>query len=134
KTVIVDEIHAMARDKRGSHLSLSLERLADLCGAQPARIGLSATQKPLEEIARFLVGNRSSPATGEPSTAFVEPDCAIVDVGHARELDLGIEVPPTELAAVCSNECWAEIYERLTQLIAEHRSTLIFENTRRLAE
>jgi len=127
KTVIVDEIHAMARDKRGSHLALSLERLAELCGNQPARIGLSATQRPIEEISRFLVGNRPDPLTGEP-------DCAIVDVGHARELDLGIEVPPSELAAVCSNECWAEIYERLVQLIAEHRSTLIFVNTRRLAE
>jgi len=134
KTVIVDEIHAMARDKRGSHLALSLERLADLCGAQPARIGLSATQKPLEEIARFLVGGHPSPTAIESASPMVARDCAIVNVGHARELDLGIEVPPEELAAVCSNECWAEIYARLTQLIAEHRSTLIFVNTRRLAE
>ncbi|MBI2823529.1 MAG: DEAD/DEAH box helicase [Planctomycetia bacterium] len=126
RTVIVDEIHALARDKRGSHLSLTLARLAHFCGQEPTRIGLSATQRPIDQIARFLVGDAA------PGTA--EPECTIVDVGHQRELDLGIEVPPSELAAVCSHECWAEIYERLTQLIASHRSTLIFVNTRRLAE
>ncbi len=127
KTVIVDEIHALARDKRGSHLTLSLERLAHLCPQPPLRIGLSATQKPIDEIARFLVGGQSVSASGEAA-------CSIVDVGHARALDLQVEVPPSELSAVCSHETWDEIYQRLTELIAEHRSTLIFVNTRRMAE
>lgn len=120
-TVIVDEIHAVARDKRGSHLALSLERLNALCPVRPTRIGLSATQKPLEELGRFLVGT-SSPAP------------RVVDVGHFRDMDLGIEVPQMELQAVCTHEHWAEVYERLVQLIHEHRSTLIFVNTRKLAE
>ncbi len=121
ETVIVDEIHAVARDKRGSHLVLSLERLEALCQARPVRIGLSATQKPLDEIARFLVGSTAPPP-------------AIVDVGHFRDMDLAIETPGQELQAVCTHEHWAEVYDRLTQLIEEHRSTLIFVNTRKLAE
>jgi ATP-dependent Lhr-like helicase len=121
-TVIVDEIHALARDKRGSHLALSLERLAALCPRRPVRIGLSATQKPLEEIAAFLVGNAA------------ERGPVIVDVGHARDLDLGLELPVQELAAVCSHEHWAEVYQRLETLIQSHRSSLIFVNTRRMAE
>jgi len=121
ETVIVDEIHALARDKRGVHLALSLERLEALCGSRPVRIGLSATQKPLDELARFLVGTTA-------------PQPTMVDVGHLRELDLGVEVPRMELQAVCSHEHWAEVYERLVQLIGEHRSTLIFVNTRKLAE
>jgi ATP-dependent Lhr-like helicase len=120
RTVIVDEIHALARDKRGSHLALSLERLAALCDAPPTRIGLSATQKPIDEIGQFLVGRGQAPV--------------IIDTGHARNLDLGLEVPTEELAAVCSNEQWGEVYERLTQLIQSHRSTLVFVNTRRMAE
>lgn len=127
RTVIVDEIHALARDKRGSHLTLSLERLAALCPTPPVRIGLSATQRPIEEIARFLVGSHSVTPTGGPA-------CSIVDVGHVRELDLAVEVPPSELSAVCSHETWAEIYQRLTELVASHRSTLVFVNTRRMAE
>ncbi len=127
RTVIVDEIHALARDKRGSHLTLSLERLEALCPAPPVRIGLSATQRPMEDIARFLVGARRLAADGAP-------DCTIVDTGHLRDLDLGIEVPPTELSAVCSHETWGEIYERLCELINSHRSTLVFVNTRRMAE
>ncbi|MBI3828475.1 MAG: DEAD/DEAH box helicase [Planctomycetes bacterium] len=119
KTVIVDEIHALARDKRGSHLALSLERLDALCGPVQ-RIGLSATQKPLEEIARFLVG-RDRP-------------CEIVDAGHLRKLDLAVEVPPSPLGAVCSHEVWEEIYARMAELIQAHRTTLIFSNTRKLAE
>ncbi|HEX5447388.1 MAG TPA: DEAD/DEAH box helicase [Pirellulales bacterium] len=126
RTVIVDEIHALARDKRGSHLSLSLERLAALCPQPLTRIGLSATQRPIEEIGRFLVGNQES--TGGA------PACSIVDAGHLRSLDLAIEVPQAELSAVCSHETWDEIYERLAELIRGHRSTLIFVNTRRLAE
>jgi ATP-dependent Lhr-like helicase len=121
ETVIVDEIHAVARDKRGAHLALSLERLEALCAARPVRIGLSATQKPLQELAGFLVGARAAPP-------------AIIDIGHLRTLDLAVEVPGRELQAVCTHEHWAEIYDRLVQLIAEHRSTLVFVNTRKLAE
>jgi ATP-dependent Lhr-like helicase len=127
ETVIVDEIHALVRDKRGSHLALSLERLEALCEKPPVRIGLSATQRPIENIARFLVGTQRVNEAGEP-------DCAIIDGGHARELDLAIEVPPSELSAVCSNEQWGEVYERLVELVLSHRSTLVFVNTRRLAE
>ncbi|HEY2411403.1 MAG TPA: DEAD/DEAH box helicase [Pirellulaceae bacterium] len=120
KTVIVDEIHALARDKRGSHLALTLERLNALCEQPPTRIGLSATQKPIEEIGSFLVGDCIAPS--------------IINVGHARNLDLALEVPPTELAAICTHEHWGEIYKQLTTLIQSHRSTLVFVNTRRLAE
>jgi ATP-dependent Lhr-like helicase len=127
ETVIVDEIHAVARDKRGSHLALSIERLEHLCEKRPVRIGLSATQKPIEEMARFLVGSHRIDADHRP-------ECAIIDVGHLRELDLAIESPKTPLSAVCSNEQWKEVYERVAELIKAHRSTLIFVNTRRLAE
>ncbi|MCE9548041.1 MAG: DEAD/DEAH box helicase, partial [Planctomycetia bacterium] len=127
RTVIVDEIHALARDKRGSHLTLSLARLDRLCETPPTRIGLSATQRPIEEIARFLVG---TPNVGQDN----KPNCNIVDTGHVRHLDLAIEVPVSELSAVCSTESWQEIYARLSTLIREHRSTLIFVNTRRMAE
>src|SRR5687768_1015232 len=119
KTVIVDEIHALARDKRGSHLALSLERLEALAGAFQ-RIGLSATQKPLSEVARFLVG--------------VGRECELVDVGHRREMDLGIVVPPSPLSTVCSHEQWDEIYRQIAGLIEQHRTTLVFVNTRKLAE
>jgi ATP-dependent Lhr-like helicase len=127
ETVIVDEIHALVRDKRGSHLALTLERLEQLNAAPPVRIGLSATQRPIDEIARFLVGTRRVDSAGVP-------DCRIIDEGHFRELDLAIEVPPSELSAVCSNEQWGEIDTRLTELITAHTSTLVFVNTRRLAE
>lgn len=120
KSVVVDEIHSLARDKRGSHLSLSLERLDHLCGRKPQRIGLSATQSPIEDIARFLCGKQQP--------------CEIINEGHIRKLDLGIEVPPSELSSVCSHEQWAEIHTRLHELIDEHRSTLIFVNTRKMAE
>jgi ATP-dependent Lhr-like helicase len=124
-TVIVDEIHALARDKRGSHFSLSLERLNDLCDKPPVRIGLSATQKPIDQIANFL--------TGMDDQGLPRP-CHVVDVGHQRDLDLAVEVPPSELSAVCSNEQWEEIYLRLKELIESHRSTLVFVNTRKMAE
>jgi ATP-dependent Lhr-like helicase len=130
ETIIVDEIHALVRDKRGSHLALSLERLEALCARPPVRIGLSATQRPIDTIARFLVGMGRDLPSEESET----PNCSIIDGGHVRELDLGIETPPSELSAVCSNEQWAEIYARLTELVATHRSTLVFVNTRRLAE
>ncbi|PYP49046.1 MAG: ATP-dependent DNA helicase [Gemmatimonadetes bacterium] len=127
RTVIVDEIHAVARDKRGSHLALSLERLEHLAGRRLQRIGLSATQKPIEEIAHFLVGAGTHPASRIPL-----PE--IIDSGHARSLDLAIEIPSSPLEAVMAAEVWDEIYERLVQLISEHRTTLVFVNTRRLAE
>ncbi|MDR3748315.1 MAG: DEAD/DEAH box helicase [Acidobacteriota bacterium] len=120
QTVIVDEIHAVADDKRGAHLSLSLERL-DLLANRPTRIGLSATQKPIEEVAHFITG------AGRPAPA-------IVNIGHRRTLDLAVEVPPSELGPIATNEMWGEIYDRLAELALQHRSTLVFVNTRRLAE
>lgn len=127
KTVIVDEIHAVARDKRGVHLALSLERLDRLAGRKPPRIGLSATQRPIEEIARFLVGTAKIDASGTPR-------CAIIDAGHRRDLDLKIEISKDELGAVASKELWDDVYDRVAELVREHRSTLIFVNTRRLVE
>ncbi len=121
KTVIVDEIHAIADDKRGAHLSLSLERLEALTTTSPLRIGLSATQKPLALVAQFLAGA-------------YRPLPVIIDIGHARHLDLAIEVPEMELSAVASHEMWNEVYDRIAALARENRSTLIFVNTRRLAE
>src|SRR5437868_7427016 len=118
RVVIVDEIHAVLQSRRGAHLALSLERLDHVCGRPLQRIGLSATQKPIEEVARFL--------TRKP--------CTIVDKGHRRKMDLAVEVPRSPLEAVMSHEVWAEIYQRLVQLIEEHRTTLITVNTRRLAE
>src|ERR1700724_2642923 len=126
ETVIVDEIHAVADDKRGVHLSLSLERLEALTHRPPVRIGGTATQKPIEEVARFLAGNSDSERT--------RPDPVIVNVGHKRTLDLGVEVPASELGPVASNEMWDEIYERIAEFVRQHRSTLVFVNTRRLAE
>jgi ATP-dependent Lhr-like helicase len=128
RTVIVDEIHALAGNKRGSHLALSLERLAALTPLPPARIGLSATQKPIEEIARFLVGESKSRKGG------TRDDCVIVDAGHIRQRDLAIEVPSSPLEAVMSNEVWQQVYGRLAELALGHRTTLIFVNTRRMAE
>ena len=120
RTLIVDEIHAVADDKRGSHLALSLARLDALTaelGHKPQRIGLSATVKPIEEVADFLA-----------------PDARIINVGHRREIDLAVEVPRDELGPVASNEMWAEIYDRVAELILQHRTTLVFVNTRRLSE
>ncbi|VVD33235.1 Lhr-like helicase [Paraburkholderia dioscoreae] len=127
RTVIVDEIHALAGSKRGSHLALSLERLDALCQRRLPRIGLSATQKPVSAVARFLVGGASIDS-GIPA------DCAIVDVGHVRERDLALEIPPVPLEAVMPNEVWERVYDRLAELVAMHRTTLIFVNTRRMAE
>ncbi len=183
RTVIVDEIHALAPNKRGAHLALSLQRLQALAGRPLVRIGLSATQKPIEEVARFLVGVESEdfgphpgppPQAGEgaqtpsaapeegteaPSPALAEgtgppspakrgrvgvgaeraqtsdsPACTIIDTGHVRHRDLAIEVPPSPLEAVMSHDVWAQVYDRLAELVNEHRTTLIFVNTRRLAE
>ena len=129
RTVIIDEIHAVARDKRGSHLALSLERLDQLCPKRPARIGLSATQRPIETVARLLVG-----AGEERNDATGRPLCEIVDVGHRRTLDLDIELPESDLEAVASAEQMSEILDRITAHVSGHRTTLIFVNTRRMAE
>ena len=128
RTVIVDEIHAVAPNKRGAHLSLSLERLQRLTGGQLTRVGLSATQKPIEDIVRFLVGGGQSGGLFDPNA------CTIVDTGHVRKRDLALEVPQSPLEAVMSAEVWTQVYDRLADLIREHRSTLVFVNTRRLAE
>ena len=120
RTVIVDEIHAVVPNKRGAHLALSLERLEALTLMKPQRIGLSATQRPIQTVAQFLVGARPMPT--------------IIDVGHKREMDLAVEVPKDELSAVATNAIWSDIYDRVAELIRQHRSTLVFVNTRRLAE
>ena len=127
RTLIADEIHAVVDDRRGAHLALSIERLAALTKHPLQRIGLSATQKPIEEVARFLVGTHAVDKTGNP-------DCEIIDIGHRRELDLAIELPKSRLEAVMSNEIWEEVYHRLAELIQAHRTTLVFVNTRRMAE
>ncbi|MGH8057158.1 MAG: DEAD/DEAH box helicase, partial [Candidatus Entotheonellia bacterium] len=127
ETVIVDEIHAVAGDKRGAHLALSLERLDALAGRRLQRIGLSATQKPIEEIARLLVGTQGISPDGQPQ-------CAIVDVGHRRNMDLRIELPDQELSHVATHELWGEIYDRIVAHVQTHRTTLVFVNTRRLVE
>ena len=121
RSVIVDELHALAGNKRGAHLMLSLERLEALVGRSPLRIGLSATVKPLQGMARYLMGNREVPVQ-------------IVDTGHVRERDLGLELPASPLEAVMANEVWGEIYDRLAALTEQHHTTLIFVNQRRLAE
>jgi ATP-dependent Lhr-like helicase len=120
RTVIVDEIHAVAPNKRGAHLALSLERVTALTGCAVQRIGLSATQRPIETVAEFLVGARPLPQ--------------VIDVGHRRDMDLAVEVPKDELGAVATNAIWSDVYDRLAALVEAHRSTLVFVNTRRLAE
>ncbi|RAO74526.1 DEAD/DEAH box helicase [Dyella jiangningensis] len=175
RTVIVDEIHALASSKRGAHLALSLERLESLCQRRLLRIGLSATQKPIEEVAKFLVGahaqlplppgervgvrghsrdgvsskrtpalinEATSPAPSSdpsghllPREKEIEKDTVnIIDVGHTRERDLAIVVPPVPLESVMSNDCWELVYNQLAHLVETHRTTLVFVNTRRLAE
>ncbi|BFI94656.1 MAG: DEAD/DEAH box helicase [Rhodanobacter sp.] len=171
RSVIVDEIHAVAGSKRGAHLALTLERLESLCQRRLQRIGLSATQKPIEEVAKFLVGAVSipSPLRGEgwgegalpprppselalreaaastrpssdpsgrllPKGEKEESCCTVIDTGHVRKRDLALELPPLPLEAVMSNDCWELVYNRLAQLVQAHRTTLVFVNTRRLAE
>ncbi|NWF72751.1 MAG: DEAD/DEAH box helicase [Nitrospirae bacterium] len=143
QTVIVDEIHAVAPNKRGAHLALSLERLEALTLRNPQRIGLSATQRPIETVARFLVGARTasfvkreaSPANETTNDEIrTTNDVRIIDVGHRREMDLAVEVPKDELSAVATNTIWADVYDRIADLVRQHRSTLVFVNTRRLAE
>ncbi|HVO23294.1 MAG TPA: DEAD/DEAH box helicase, partial [Candidatus Margulisiibacteriota bacterium] len=127
ETVIVDEIHAVAGDKRGAHLALSLERLDRLAGQRLQRIGLSATQKPIEAIARLLVGSERVILNGPP-------DCAIVDVGHQRAIDLRIAVTAHELGPIATHELYADIYDRIVAHTQTHRTTIVFVNTRRLVE
>ena len=126
RTVIVDEIHAVIGSRRGAHLALSLERLAALTAVPPQRIGLSATQRPVEEVARFLVGS----AAVHDGVA----DCAVIDRGHRRDIDLAIELPGSPLEAVMAHEVWSEYYDRIAGLAREHRTTLVFVNTRKMAE
>jgi ATP-dependent helicase Lhr and Lhr-like helicase len=121
RTVIIDEIHALAGNKRGAHLSLSLERLDALTPHALTRVACSATQKPIETMARFLLGTR-------------DEHCNIIDTGHVRDRDLALEIPRSPLEAIMANEVWEEIYDRLAELVNEHRTTLVFVNTRRLAE
>ena len=120
RTVIIDEIHSVLETRRGAHLALSLERLDHLAGRRLQRIGLSATQRPIETVAEWLSGAAPAPAS--------------IDAGHRRALDLALELPGSPLQAVMSAEVWSELYERLTTLIKQHRTTLVFVNTRRLAE
>ena len=170
RSVIVDEIHAVASSKRGAHLALTLERLEALCQRPLQRIGLSATQKPIEEVAKFLVGEgdglapsslravgtgegaasqeaskesqpftadlfaRAAPHPGPLPATEREKGCTIIDIGHTRQRDLAIEVPPVPLDAVMSNDSWELVYNRLAQLVEQHRTTLVFVNTRRMAE
>ena len=121
RTVIVDELHALADNKRGAHLALSLERLERLTERPPVRVGISATQKPMSAMARFLLGDRDAP-------------CEIIDTGHSRERDLALELTGSPLQAIMPNETWEEVYDRIAELARAHRSTLVFVNTRRLAE
>ncbi|HEX8616794.1 MAG TPA: DEAD/DEAH box helicase [Thermoanaerobaculia bacterium] len=156
RTVIVDEIHALIGTRRGAHLALTLERLQHVAERPLLRLGLSATQKPIEEVARYLVGMTTerkqsvipsevegSPAdslgraehAGDPSTSLgMTHACAIINEGHRRAMDLSLEVPRSRLDAVMSHEVWDEYYARLTELIEEHRTTLVFVNTRKMAE
>src|SRR3989454_2905571 len=144
RTLIVDEIHAVVANRRGSHLALSMERLSALVRQPLQRIGLSATQKPIEEVARFLVGcsSRRKQALMEASAVNAESSRSlltsaatrIIDAGFKRDLDVAIELPGSPLEAVMSNEVWGEVYNRLADLIEAHRTTLVFVNTRRLAE
>lgn len=129
ETVIVDEIHAVAGNKRGSHLALTLERLAHVARQRPQRVGLSATQRPLDVVARLLVG-----AGRDRSNPDGSPRCSIVDVGHRRALDLGLELVDDELEAVASTEQMDQILDRIADHVSGHRTTLVFVNTRRMAE
>jgi ATP-dependent Lhr-like helicase len=156
RTVIVDEAHALAPNKRGSHLALSLERLDALCGRRVTRIGLSATQKPIEEVAKFLTGTQSElPAISRHPGGGRDPagdllklaeldsglrrndgaaDCKIVDTGHVRDRDIALELPDAPLEAVMSGDVWEQVYTRLEALVRQHHTTLIFVNTRRMVE
>jgi ATP-dependent helicase Lhr and Lhr-like helicase len=119
QTVIVDEVHAVVATKRGAHLTLSLARLDALAGKPLRHIALSATQRPIDEVTRYLCG---------------EGPCHIVDMGHRRAWDLGLVLPQCPLTALMSNEVWGGVYDRLADLTVRHRTTIVFVNTRRMAE
>lgn len=127
QTLILDEIHAVAGNKRGAHLSLSVERLCALAEKQVVRIGLSATQRPIDEVGRLLVGNESITPDGKP-------DCLVIDTGRSRTIDLAIELPQRELGPIASHETWDEVLDSVTRLVQNHGTTLVFVNTRRLVE
>ena len=127
RTLILDEIHAVADDKRGAHLTLSVERLCQLSEEPITRIGLSATQRPLSEMARFLVGNRHIDVDGNP-------DCVVVDTGSRRKVDLSVELPEQELGPIATHEIWGETLDAIAGLTETHAITLVFVNTRRLVE
>ena len=138
-TLIVDEIHAVLGDKRGSHLALSIERLQNLIrvdsGQHLQRIGLSATQNPIDMVARYLVGNGSiTDEKDEKGGVKSNVECEIVNAGFRREIEISLEVPGSPLTALMSNEVWEELYQRLVELIQQHETTLVFVNTRRLSE
>jgi ATP-dependent Lhr-like helicase len=126
-TVILDEIHSIAGNKRGSHLALSVERLCALVGAPVTRIGLSATLRPIDEVARFLVGAEGLDHEGRPR-------CTIIDTGHLRQMDLQVEMPDAELGPIATHELWDETIAHVADLTHAHRTTLVFVNTRRLVE
>ena len=133
RSLILDELHAVAPNKRGSHLALSVERLQRLAEGPITRIGLSATQKPIEEVARFLIGGAG--AMDGASAPGVSGDCAVVNVGHRRAMDVAIEMPSDyELGPIATHEMWAQTLDRVTELVGEHATTLVFVNTRRLVE
>ncbi len=143
RTVIVDEVHAVLESRRGAHLALSLERLAHVAQQPIQRIGLSATMKPIEQVGQWLVGasgphGNGGRVSGQTNSLPIRPPFpfgpAIVDEGHRRALDLALELPKSPLEAVMPTEVWGEIYDRLAELIRAHRTTLVFVNTRRLAE
>jgi ATP-dependent Lhr-like helicase len=119
RTVIVDEIHALIGSRRGAHLAITLERLQQVAEQPLLRLGLSATQKPIEDVAKYLVAS---------------DDCTIVNEGHRRAMDLTLETPRSALDTVMSNEVWGDYYDRLVELIGQHRTTLVFVNTRKMAE
>jgi ATP-dependent Lhr-like helicase len=128
-TVIVDEIHAVASNKRGSHLALTLERLAHVADEPVQRVGLSATQRPIETVARLLVGSGPDCDNSDGT-----PRCAIVDSGHRRELDLTLELPDDELGAVATTGQMGQILDLIAGHVSSHRTTLVFVNTRSMAE
>ncbi|MBI4310815.1 MAG: DEAD/DEAH box helicase, partial [Chloroflexi bacterium] len=127
RTLILDELHAVADTKRGAHLSLSVERLCALADGPITRIGLSATQRPIEEVARLLVGNANIREDGSP-------ECAVVDAGHRRRMDLALELQDFELGPIATHEQWAIVLDRVAAMVQEHGVTLVFVNTRRLVE
>lgn len=127
RTLILDELHAVASNKRGSHLSLSVERLCELADGPITRIGLSATQRPIDEVARFLVGMDSIGPNGKA-------DCLVVDTGHAREVDLELELTEDEIGPIATHEQWDRVLDRIAELVTSHDTTLLFVNTRRLVE